>query len=510
MSRVIPGITEESLRRAQNLVSHVENLTEAARRETPLRMLQLVLDKTGYLGTIMKLPEADKIEAIRVLNGLADRLRRYEAATRAPTLRGFMEEFRLEIESGEEGALNADPNEGPDLVRVLTIHASKGLEFRHVFIVSLVDQRFPTRVRKDAIPLPDGLINERLPDGDAHLEEERRLFYVAMTRAKETVTLTGAESYGGTRQKKPSIFLSELNVDPAALLPQETTSLISLTPPTPLSVEDFLEDQDVFPLKRRFSFTQLAAFQSCPLQYKFAHVYKIPILGSFQKSFGNCIHLTLEEILKQHLERGVQSQGDLFTPVAPIAPGFRVSLEEALKMYESRWAENDDWYESKGRYDEYYAKGKEAIKRLMQEWIATPPNVEFLERPFDWSVGEHSLRGKVDRLDRLPTGGYGILDYKTGSAKTEDTVDTKDKEQLWIYQMAMEEMGLSITRLSYVYVLSGETLDVELLQGEKREAFRDRIAKRMNEILLSRFAPIPSTFTCRYCDFRSICEHREL
>ena len=67
----------------------------------------------------------------------------------------------MEIESGDDGALRSDPNDGPDQVKVMTVHASKGLEFKHVFVVSLVDQRFPTREREDAIPLPDGLVREK-------------------------------------------------------------------------------------------------------------------------------------------------------------------------------------------------------------------------------------------------------------------------------------------------------------------------------------------------------------
>jgi DNA helicase-2/ATP-dependent DNA helicase PcrA len=463
----------------------------------------------------MKSAEAEKIESISVLNGFADRIRRYENSTHAPTLKGFMEEFRLEVDSGEEGSLNADPNEGPDLVKVLTVHASKGLEFRHIFVVSMVEQRFPTRARTDSIPLPNGLINERLPDGDAHLEEERRLFYVAVTRAKESVTFTGAESYGGTRKKKPSIFLGETGIDVSKLEAKEASSTVGLAPPTPIDLEELLlEDRESFPLKRRFSFTQLAAFESCPLQYKFAHVYKIPILGSFQKSFGNCIHLTFEDILKLHEERGRALQADLFSAAQVVSTtpkaGFRVSLDEAQKIYETRWAENDDWYETKGRYEEYHSQGRTAVKKMMEEWHAVLPDIAYIERGFDWSVGEHSLRGKVDRIDRRPDGTYAILDYKTGAAKTEDSVQTKDKEQLWIYQLAMEEMGLSVTSLSYVYVLTGERLEVELLQGAKREAFREKIGERMKEILLSRFDPTPSPFICKYCDFRAICEYRKL
>lgn len=512
-ARAIPGVEAETVRRAERLVSRVDALAEAARRETPLRMLQLVLDKTEYLQKIMRLPEGEKTDSINVLNAFADRIRRYEASTHAPTLKGFMDEFRQEIESGEEGALDADPSEGPDLVKVLTVHASKGLEFRHVFVVSMVDQRFPTRARKDAIPLPDGLVNERLPEGDAHLEEERRLFYVAMTRAKDSVTLTGAESYGGSRKKKPSVFLGETGIDLASLEPKEPSSIVSLAPPPPLDVEDVMTEREAFPLKRRFSFTQLAAFQSCPLQYKFAHVYKIPILGSFQKSFGNCIHLTFEDVLKLHIERGMSRQGDLFgisPSVAPVAAGFRVTTEEALEIYEKRWAENDDWYETKGRYEEYRSKGREAVKTMMDAWTREPPDVAYIERGFEWSVGEHSLRGKIDRIDRLPDGAFAIVDYKTGSPKTEDTVERKDKEQLWIYQLAMEDMGLSVTRLTYVYVLTGDRLDVDILQGAEREAFRESVQARMKEILASRFDPTPSPFICRYCDFRNICEFKKL
>ncbi len=511
-ARMIPDLGREGQKRAETLVAHVQNLSEAARRETPLRMLQLTLDKTGYLSTVMDLPESEKIESIGNLNGFAERIRRYEQSTHAPTLKGFMEEFRLEIDSGEEGSISIDPNEGPNLVKVLTVHASKGLEFDHVFIISLVDQRFPTRERHHAIPLPDGLINERLPERDTHLEEERRLLYVAMTRAKDSVTLTGAEQYSGLRKKKPSIFLQELGFNPSHLQARASSALLSLLPPEQVPTAELTAEQEIYPLKRRFSFTQLAAFRSCPLQYKFAHVYKIPILGSYQKSFGQCIHLTLQEILQLHIERGKATQENLFSPSSElkVKVGLRVPLEEALEIYEKRWAENDDWYENHQRYKEYHAKGTEAVKAMIGVWQTSVPDIAYLERPFDWRVGDHSLKGKVDRIDHLPGEKFGIIDYKTGAAKHADSIETKDKEQLWIYQISMEEMGLPVSSLKYVYVLTGEETAVNLLQGERREKFCEDTLRRMKEILLSKFTPSPSPFICKYCDFRHICEYRRL
>ncbi|MBU1349132.1 ATP-dependent helicase, partial [Patescibacteria group bacterium] len=215
--RVMQELSPTTVAAVEKLVAAVQALSESALRETPLRILQRAVEKLSVLKHVMSLPEQEKLDGVGLLNGFANRIRRYEQSTHAPTLRGFMEDFRLEIDSGEEGALGLDPDEGPDLVKVLTVHASKGLEFDHVFVVSLVDQRFPTRARHEAIPLPDGLVNERLPEGDAHLEEERRLFYVAVTRARKGVTLTGAESYGGTRKKKPSVFIGDLGIDTSVL-----------------------------------------------------------------------------------------------------------------------------------------------------------------------------------------------------------------------------------------------------------------------------------------------------
>jgi DNA helicase-2/ATP-dependent DNA helicase PcrA len=507
----VPGIEEDAVRRASRLVAHVENLALDARRERPLKVFQLLLEKTEYLADIMKLPERDKVDAIGLLNGFANRIKRYEQTTLAPTLRGFMEELKTEIESGEEGALHADPDEGPELVKVLTVHASKGLEFKHVFIVSMVDQRFPTRPRGESIPLPDGLVNERLPEGDAHLEEERRLFYVAVTRAKDSVTLTGAEDYGGARKKKPSVFLSEAGFCVSSEQARASSEILALVPPPPLQEDEEAAEREVFELKRRFSFTQLAAFRSCPLQYKFAHVYRIPILGSYHKSFGNSIHHALKQILELHLERGKAVQADLFsapTGGLPANEGFRVGEDEALRIFEENWI--DEWYPDRARHDEYRQEGKDAVRRTVRGWIEEPPPIAFIEQPFDWRLGDHSLKGSVDRIDTLPQGGYAIYDYKTSEPKASEDLAKENKEQLWIYQLAMEDKGLDVRKLAYSFVRSGEEAKVDILQGEKRDAFREEVQNRMRAILASRFEANASPFVCKYCDFKNICEFRRL
>ncbi|MEK7473427.1 MAG: ATP-dependent DNA helicase [Patescibacteria group bacterium] len=501
-------VSRDGLRIAVKLVAHVEDLMETARRELPLRVLQLVLEKTEYLGWVMRLPEREKREYLQHLNGIAERIKRYERSTHGPTLRGFLDELRVEMESGEEGGLDFDPDAGPELVKIMTVHASKGLEFKYVFVGSLVDARFPSRSRSEPIPLPDGLIQERLPEGDAHLEEERRLFYVALTRAKDRLYLTGASHYGGQRAKKPSPFFHEAGLevpDISGMFDDAKRLMIQH------SDEGAVSDTVHYELKKRFSFTQLAAFRKCPLQYKFEHIYRIPKFGTYQKSFGQSVHNAYQHMLELHQFRGQTQQGELFGEKSEVRSqmpevGFRVSLDEAYKLFDEAWI--DEWYESRDRHDEYKAKGEQAIKNFWQECAVKAPDLFGIELDFTLVLGVHSLKGKIDRIDQLPDGTVAVFDYKTG--QTKEALSAEDKEQLHLYQVALEEKGIKVSRLAYIYVLDWVITDVDLLKAEKREAFLAKVSERMESITTSDFHPTPEPFTCKYCDFKNICEFKKL
>ncbi len=506
-ARIFLKDSPEELGRMENLFNILEKLAETARRDTPLSVLHTALEETGYLAHILKLSEKDKVENINYLNELVSRIRRYEFSTNSPNVKEFVDELRLEIDSGEQGALHQDAEGGPDMVRVMTVHASKGLEFDTVYMVSLVDQRFPTRRRSEAIPLPDGLVQERLQEGDAHIEEERRLFYVGMTRAKRRLVLTGAKSYGGARDKKPSQFVLETGLEaPEAPYREEVNTKDLLAPKRQTPETEAW--REVFPIKRRFSFTQLVAYKNCPLQYKFAHIYRIPVLGSYQKSFGQSVHLALQIILSKHMERSGTKQVSLFEAPGKTQKqdGFTVSVEEALEIYKESWI--DAWYPDRKLHDEYYREGKEAIKRFVAENQKYPPKVKALEQGFDWSLGEHSIKGKIDRIDEVEDG-IEIIDYKTGEWKEGKKAELTDKEQLWLYQLASEARGLNVKSLKYNFIRSGVIETVPLLEGEEKIKFQETLLDRMNEIMKSSFPATPSMFLCKFCDFKHICEYRK-
>lgn len=502
-------LSDHGKRQLAKIIADIEGLSEMTRRDSPMRVFKKMLEVTGYLAHLLQQPETTKAEAIQHLHGFSERIQRYEQSTHRPSLREFMEELRMEIESGEEGALDLDPNAGPDLVRVMTVHASKGLEFKQVYMVSMVDQRFPTRLRTDAIPLPDGLIQERLPEGDAHLEEERRLLYVAMTRAKDGIMLSGASKYGGTREKKPSIFFQEAGLsipEHARKLEQQIKRL-----QTPEELEMLEPDvRTLYQLKRRFSFTQLSSFRRCPLQYKFAHIYRIPTDTTGSQVFGQVMHIVFQRIMELHVMRTQSVQASLFAAptesIAMSAKGLRVSWEEAQKIFQDAW--RDDWYPGERDHEAYLRTGQRALRKFYDAYLDEVPDIVEVEREYTLILGQHSLRAKIDRIDRLPDGRVRIVDYKTSDAK--EKVEGEDREQLYLYQIALEARGMQVGSLMYVYIKEWVLVEIEPLTGDKREAFIEKITERMDAILASRFDPDPDVMTCGHCDFRHICEFRKM
>jgi len=144
-----------------------------AREKSISEVLLAFMNDSGYLKYLSRLGDQKNLETINLLNQFLKRVKDFESSSDDKSVKAFLAELNLEIEAGEEGALEADLEAGPEAVRILTVHGAKGLEFKYVFITNLVDKRFPTIARNEQISLPDALIKEILPVGDVHLEEER-------------------------------------------------------------------------------------------------------------------------------------------------------------------------------------------------------------------------------------------------------------------------------------------------------------------------------------------------
>ena len=392
--------------------------------------------------------EQKSLENISLLNQFLKRIRSFESSTDDKSVKSFLAELNLELEAGEAGSLAADLEAGPEAIKILTVHGAKGLEFRYVFIANLVDKRFPAVARSEPINLPDALVREILPAGDAQLEEERRLFYVAMTRAKQSLYFSWARDYGGLREKKPSRFLVELRLvekvkanichfraggPPAGRAGNPEISSLGKTVAV-LDPRAKLEDDKLNNIPSHFSYSHLAAYSHCPYQYRFAHVLKIPVRGKEQFSFGKTLHATLQKLFLLLNEKKGLGQADLFgertspqpspSPGEGVLPltkgeikeGVNITLEEILKLYEQSWI--DDWYESKQKKQERKEQGREILKVFYEKHRGRWPEVLCLEKSFNLKIacpepgpgadGEkfYIMRGTIDRIDKIgPAAG---------------------------------------------------------------------------------------------------------
>jgi len=548
---LIYGLSQKTHNKINFLLSLLQKHTELSRQKNVSEVLVAFLKDSGYLNYLIdkesKPPTTfqEKVmggkQDLDLINQFYKKVKEFEELAIDPTLKNFIEQINLEIESGQQGKLEFDPEQGPDMVRIMTIHSAKGLEFKYVFLVNLTDRKFPTTERKEPIEIPRELVKELITQGDVHLQEERRLCYVAMTRAKEKLFFTSADDYGGLRKKKPSRFLIEMGF--GKKLDVTTPNLEELTPARlsfseknlggPEALRETSGVEDVKSIKgvknilpSHFSFSQLAAFEKCPLQYKFAHILRVPIRGKAVFSFGKTIHNTLYQFVKLVIEQKWVSQSNLFvdtkpdlsTPdveeLAPEAPrktsgvkGF--NFEDLVKIYKQKWI--DEWYESQNQKQGYYKLGRKILKDFYNKFQEKPPEILrinkqiALELPFKLKLGGHILLGRIDRIDKLKTG-VGIIDYKTGRFK--EKLSSEDKQQLLIYQIAVEEIfGLKPTKLGYYYLKEGKITSF-LGKEKEKEKQKEKILLEIEKIEKSDFAPNPG-WQCKFCDFREICNYAQ-
>ncbi|OGE76706.1 MAG: hypothetical protein A3C85_04280 [Candidatus Doudnabacteria bacterium RIFCSPHIGHO2_02_FULL_48_21] len=406
---------------------------------------ELVKTKTAdqiYVAAINDLKFTNRIDTAthegmqnaRYLETFRRRIQDFQNESPDKSTRTFLTTLLLEQEAGEEGDVEFDPESGPEAVKLLTVHAAKGLEFTHVFVVGMVDKRFPTIERREQIEIPVELIKEFLPEGDFHIEEERRLFYVAMTRAKLGLYLTSAEDYGGKRKKRPSLFLHDLGL-------VEKTKAAKATGQVAI-VKRIKFEPFKLPLPKYFSFSQISLFEKCPLEYKYRYIMRLPVAGSGVQSFGITIHTVLEKYL--NLYKQTINSPDLFgSPAKPELPAF----ETLRSIYEKSWI--DDWYDSRQQMEEYKKVGMRIITDFYAECQANNPKPKYLEKAFKLKLGNYYFTGKIDRVDETDLG-LRIIDYKTGASRN---IEKVDKKQLLSYQWAATEaFGEKVADLQYWYL----------------------------------------------------------
>ncbi len=498
-------MTEDGMKVCERVRTLIEEGMRRAREEKPTAVILAFLEESGYLDYLMKkIDERDTraVRSVRYLEQFFELLEKYQETTPGAHVASFVEYYDQLLASGDDGKLY-QPSDTEDSVNMMTVHAAKGLEFRFVFVVNCVEQRFPTRRRGEGIEFPLALVKDELPEGDYHYQEERRLFYVAMTRAKEGLSLTSADYYGSPQKKKISRFIQEIGIEKMAVLPSAERKVAKKTSRVP--------SPHIYAIPKTFSFSQIRSFLVCPYQYKMVYLLNVPMKGSPQFSFGSSIHSTLQKFYQRIQEINSLKQHSLFgLPLDDaVKSNIRVpSLDEFLMIYDTSWI--SDWYHDKRQREAYYKKGKKMLETFYtaQEERWTVPVL--IEGGFRIRIGDDTVTGRIDRVDRLDTETLHIIDYKTGQSK--EDVKGDDKDQLLLYQLAITQLPKykaigPPSKLTYYY-LDNNTQASFLGTDEELCGLQEKIRKTIETIHTTDFSSITRAEACGRCDFCQITEFR--
>ena len=479
--------SEEGRAAIRRLVADLTRYMELAREMPTGEVLYQFLVDSGWLARMSKAATARDEAEVQNISKFFRRVQDASRALRYDNVREFVNHLDALIDAGEDPAVTEAAVETP-AVRVLTVHRAKGLEFPVVFLVTLVQDKFPLRGRKEALEIPAELVKDQPPAGDYHKQEERRLFYVGMTRARRELFLTSARDYGGARERKVSQFVLEaLDLPKDAARPFKAKAIEEIqrfAPPAELpgdALPPMAPDEELL-----ISHRQVDDYQTCPLKYRYIHLLRVPILRHHPVVYGSTIHKVVEYYLLRR------------------AAGNYTALEDLLACYEREWDNQGflTWEHEEARK----AAGREALTRFWHEEEANGTKPTWVEKDFGFSLGPDRVRGRFDRVDEDLLGAT-IIDYKTSEIIKQKVADKRVAEslQLKIYALAWREMTGAFPQRVELRFLEPNLVGRHIPDEADAEAAVAAIKTAAAGIRARRFEATPSRQACRYCAYSQIC-----
>ena len=391
------------------------------------------------------------------------------------------------------------PPSKDDGVRLMTVHAAKGLEFGHVAILRGSSTSFPCPYKEPLVDFPQELRRSQSAHTDKLLneQEERRLFYVAMTRAEDSLAIYAKQGTGV--DTRPTKFLREFmgasafsrfwRTREAAAVQDD---LFGAAEEERVAIERsnvaaWLLTEPTADFVKGLSASSIEMYEQCPLRFKLEREWNLPRDVPASLQYGAAMHRVL------HTFYDAQRYGRQISDEV-LLENFRADLATAGIA---------DRYQ----YELYLRQGKEQLTQFL-EWAraGTPEEVLQTEQKFDLKVEETKLSGRVDRMDRLASGGVVVVDYKTGKPKSQEDADKS--LQLSLYGLAAKEFwGLRAERLIFHNLEDNTQMVTTRCDAELEEA-KERVRKAAESITEKKFPAKPG-FQCGFCPYRNLCPATE-
>jgi DNA helicase-2/ATP-dependent DNA helicase PcrA len=483
----LEDVSDKSRQQIKVILKDMEKFIQISRAHPTGRLLYTFLTDTGYLKQLTQQQSLENEAKIQNLAKFFALVQDFQSVAKEDKVNNFVNYLNLLIEAGDDPA-TVEADIDTDSVNVLTIHKAKGLEFRVVFMVSLVNLRFPWPHRRQPIELPDALIKEILPSGDFHLQEERRLFYVGMTRAKEELYFTSADDYGGKRLKRVSQFVIEaLGKEKEETEKKKASALEAIKRFAPPAASVKPPEQKI-PAGQllNLSYYQLDDYLTCPLKYKYVHILRVPVMKHHAVIYGKAMHDAVGKYFQYKMS------------------GEKLELAKLLEAF--RQSFDPQGFLDQKHQEERLRTGQEALVRFYNQEEKQASQPKWIEKEFSFILENNKIRGRFDRVDTFKDGDV-IIDFKTSNIRTQKKADEEVKKSL----------QLKLYTLAYNHIFGKAPKGVELhfletgLVGayQVKEAELEKVLKDIREVSAGireqKFEATPEYQACEFCAYREIC-----
>jgi len=399
------------------------------------------------------------------------------------------------------GVIPLQSDDDENAVRLMTVHGAKGLEFPHVFILRAISPSFPASYKETLVAFPQELRDPGsltgADDKTLHEQEERRLFYVAMTRARDSLRIYAREGTGKT-DKTPPGYLRELMKNKSVgpwfrALPaggaQATLDIAAIA--SPLYPEESQTTRwfelPVLPgLHKRLSASAVETYQRCGLQFKLERDWRIAARPAAAMQFGAAIHRVLKTYFDSIRLGRPKTEEEIIELFRVDLAGTRIQEEYQHELYE-----------------------KQGIQQL-QDFLSTASSISsqvlHTEESFEIKIGEVIVVGRIDRIDQLSDGTVAVVDYKTGKAK--DQEDADESLQLSLYAIAAQEKwGYKVGALIFHNLQENVPVTTRRFESDLTAA-RSCVEQAAKGIADGIFDAKPGQH-CFFCAYRALCPEKE-
>ncbi len=488
---------------------------------TFVSFFEKVLEESGFLNWVLQ--SSDSIEKLNKLNSLFAEIKRLNIADHSLNLQKFMDDVAVLRESHipvNEEDLNIRSN----AVLLTTAHRAKGLEFEYVFIVKCFDGKWGNNKIRELIKLPEGLVGLALsfkarprPGPLERNEDERRLFYVAMTRAKKELFVTYADSYfteGSTREAVPSMFISEIGEDRKEeidILKYESAVkeiLKDILKPVQTSNVSVEEEDFLRSVLKNFSLsvTALNTYLECPYKFKLNNLLRTPRAKDKYLALGTAVHRALEYFFRTY-----KNTGKLPTANFLLSEFNKAIGEEIL---------------TEAEYKEGNHKGEVILKAYYETYRKDFVKPLFTERFFGYGAAkiyldDIPLTGKIDKIELLnpKEKDAKVIDYKTGRPRSRNEIEGKTKNssgdykrQLVFYKILADldrtfNFNVIETELDFVEAdksgkYTKESFKITPQELEELKSIIKDVVKRIRNL---EFPRTTDYRVCTNCEFKDHC-----